>query len=181
MTDSASAPLPPDAPWIVLKFGGTSVATAERWRTILELAAARRAEGARVLLVVSALSGVTDALKALCACAPGQRAVAVQALHEKHRALATQMQLPQVEAMERWLDSLRATVAGAQEDYHWQALVQAHGELLSSALGAAFLNANGLRTEWMDSREALLAREVPFLNERSRALEIGRASCRERV
>jgi diaminopimelate decarboxylase/aspartate kinase len=167
---TAPAPLPPDAPWIVLKFGGTSVATAERWRTILELAAARRAEGARVLLVVSALSGVTDALKALCACAPGQRAAAVQALHEKHRALATQMQLPQVEAMERWLDSLRATVAGAQEDYHWQALVQAHGELLSSALGAAFLNANGLRTEWMDSREALLAREVPFLNERSRVL-----------
>ncbi|HET9835229.1 MAG TPA: hypothetical protein VFP88_02620 [Rhodanobacteraceae bacterium] len=70
MTASAPAPLPPDAPWIVLKFGGTSVATPERWRTILELAAARRAEGARVLVVVSALSGVTDALKALCTCAP---------------------------------------------------------------------------------------------------------------
>ncbi|HEX6614160.1 MAG TPA: bifunctional aspartate kinase/diaminopimelate decarboxylase [Rhodanobacteraceae bacterium] len=153
-----------------MKFGGTSVATAERWRTILELAAARRAEGARVLVVVSALAGVTDALKALCACAPEARKASLQALVERHRLLAAQMQVPQAEAMERWLASLGGVVADAHGDYHWQALVQAHGELLSSSLGAAFLNANGLRTEWMDSREALLAREVPFLNERSRAL-----------
>lgn len=170
MTDSAPAPLPPDAPWIVLKFGGTSVATAERWHTILELVAARRAEGARVLVVVSALSGVTDALKALCACAPDQREAALQALHEKHRALIAQMQLPEAEAMERWLASLSSLMKAAEESYHWQALVQAHGELLSSALGAVFLNANGLRAKWIDSREALRARDVPFINERSRAL-----------
>jgi diaminopimelate decarboxylase/aspartate kinase len=52
----------------------------------------------------------------------------------------------------------------------WQAAVQGHGELLSSALGAAFITANGLPTHWLDAREALLAREVPFLNERARAL-----------
>ncbi|HET9835231.1 MAG TPA: aspartate kinase, partial [Rhodanobacteraceae bacterium] len=153
-----------------MKFGGTSVATPERWRTILELAAARRAEGARVLVVVSALSGVTDALKALCTCAPDERAASLPALHEKHRALAAQMRLPHVEAMERWLGSLAAVVADAQESHPWQALIQAHGELLSSSLGAAFMSANGLPTEWLDAREALLAREVPFLNERARAL-----------
>jgi len=168
--DSVSPPLPPDAPWIVLKFGGTSVATVERWRTIVELTAARRAEGARVLVVVSALSGVTDALKALCACRPEHRSVPLRALHERHRALVGQMQLPHAEEMERWLASLSAVVAGAQEDYHWQASVQAHGELLSSSVGAAFLNAGGLRAQWLDAREALLAREVPFLNERARAL-----------
>ncbi|HET6905975.1 MAG TPA: hypothetical protein VFH52_03390, partial [Rhodanobacteraceae bacterium] len=115
MTTSAPAPLPPDAPWIVLKFGGTSVATSERWRTILELAAARRAEGARVLVVVSALSGVTDALKALCACAPDERGIALQALHEKHRVLVAQMRLMRVEAMERWLASLSALASDVQE------------------------------------------------------------------
>ena len=73
MTDSATAPLAPDAPWVVLKFGGTSVATAERWRTILKLAAVRRAEGNRVLVVVSALSAITDSLKGLCACAESER------------------------------------------------------------------------------------------------------------
>lgn len=176
VTDSVPAPLPPDAPWIVLKFGGTSVATVERWRTILELATARRAEGARVLVVVSALAGVTDALKVLCACAPEQRNVALQTLCERHRALAAQMSLAQADDMEHWLESLGACVtsplaAGAVgENCLWQAAVQAHGELLSSALGAAFLSANHLRTQWLDARDALLARDVPFLNERARAL-----------
>src|SRR3954465_1366826 len=66
VSENANATLPDNAPWIVMKFGGTSVATAARWRNILELAASRRAEGARVLIVVSALSGITDGLKQLC-------------------------------------------------------------------------------------------------------------------
>jgi diaminopimelate decarboxylase/aspartate kinase len=168
---NASLPLAFDAPWIVLKFGGTSVATLERWRTILDLAADRRAQGARVLVVVSALAGVTDALKALCECAEAGRDGAVAEIMERHRRLAAQMGLARVEAMERWLASLQDLVRDAQPgQLAWQALVQAHGELLSSALGAAFMTANGLPTRWLDSREALLAREVPFLNERARVL-----------
>ena len=80
MTASTAAPLAPEAPWVVLKFGGTSVATVDRWRTIQQLAAARRAEGARVVVVVSALAGVTDALRALCVCAPVEREGAVAKL-----------------------------------------------------------------------------------------------------
>ncbi|HEX7369612.1 MAG TPA: bifunctional aspartate kinase/diaminopimelate decarboxylase [Rhodanobacteraceae bacterium] len=174
MTTSIHAPLLPDAPWVVLKFGGTSVATVERWRTILGLAAARRVEGMRVLVVVSALSGVTDALKALCGCAPGERAAALAALVDRHRALASGMQLPRVNALEHWLASLSGLMEpdspAASSPYLWQALVQGHGELLSSSLGAAFMSANGLATEWLDAREALLSRELPFLNERARVL-----------
>ena len=171
MTASASTPLAPDAPWVVLKFGGTSVATVERWRTILHLAATRRAEGMRVLVVVSALSGVTDALKALCTCAAAQREGALAELVARHRELASQMQLRDAAEMERWLVSLQALVAAAAPgQLLWHAAVQAHGELLSSSIGAAFMSASGLPTEWLDAREALLARELPFLNERARAL-----------
>ncbi|MGH8191725.1 MAG: hypothetical protein ACREP2_09795, partial [Rhodanobacteraceae bacterium] len=201
MTASSPAPLAADAPWVVLKFGGTSVATVERWRTILRLAVTRRDEGMRVLVVVSALSGVTDALKALCACAAGERSARMAELRERHRALASSMQLAQVEGMERWLGSLQSLLfplpsggggasapgegerqrlrdAGGitrrlsrrESGFAWQASVQAYGELLSSALGAAFMSANGVATEWLDAREALLAREVPFLNERARVL-----------
>ena len=171
MTASALPPLAPDAPWVVLKFGGTSVATVERWRTILQLAAARRAEGMRVLVVVSALSGVTDALKSLCRCPPAERAQALDELVGRHRGLAGQMRLADAAEMERWLASLRNVLAApAPGRLPWQAAVQAHGELLSSALGAAFMSANGLPTVWLDAREALLARELPFLNERARAL-----------
>jgi diaminopimelate decarboxylase/aspartate kinase len=174
MTASAAAPLAADAPWVVLKFGGTSVATVDRWRTIQRLAAARHAEGARVVIVVSALAGVTDALKALCACAPAEREAAVAKLVERHRVLAGEMGLAETVEMDRRLASLHALLAGSQgarkDGPLWQAAVQGHGELLSSALGAAFISANGLPTHWLDAREALLVREVPFLNERARAL-----------
>ena len=234
MPATAATPLATDAPWVVLKFGGTSVATAERWRTILDLAAARRAAGMRVLVVVSALSGITDALKALCRCAPSEREDAWASVVARHRELAVQMQLADVARVEHWLASLRALVfplppgervrlrptgsavnsisrtegrapwmarARAGEDldvqaelansepsprraapgasrrlsrgergHWWHAAVQAHGELLSSAIGAAFMTANGLPTEWLDARDVLLARELPFLNERARVL-----------
>jgi len=234
MPATAATPLATDAPWVVLKFGGTSVATAERWRTILDLAAARRAAGMRVLVVVSALSGITDALKALCRCAPSEREDAWASVVARHRELAVQMQLADVARVEHWLASLRALVfplppgerarlrptgsvvngtsrpegrapwmararAGEGSDvqaelansepsprraapgasrrlsrgergHWWHAAVQAHGELLSSAIGAAFMTANGLPTEWLDARDVLLARELPFLNERARVL-----------
>jgi diaminopimelate decarboxylase/aspartate kinase len=178
MTASTFAPLAPDAPWVVLKFGGTSVATVESWRTILRLASARRAEGMRVVVVVSALSGVTDALRALCACPAAEREVVLATMVARHRDLAVQMQLADTEQMERWLASLAALMHDGKavegrllaSNHSWQAAVQAHGELLSSSLGAAFMTANGVATEWLDVREALTARELPFLNARARML-----------
>jgi diaminopimelate decarboxylase/aspartate kinase len=77
-----------------MKFGGTSVATLPRWQNILELVASRRAEGARVLVVVSALTGITDALKQLCAqTAADLRTLSVQAIAQRHHDLLEQMQL----------------------------------------------------------------------------------------
>src|SRR5258707_15662115 len=54
------------AQWIVLKFGGTSVSTRPRWDKIAAIAKAWRAQGKYVVIVVSALSGITDKLKAIC-------------------------------------------------------------------------------------------------------------------
>src|SRR3546814_18601415 len=57
---------PPSDTWIVLKFGGTSVSRRHRWDTIGRLAKQRADEsGARVLVVVPALSGVTNELQAI--------------------------------------------------------------------------------------------------------------------
>ena len=47
--------------WVVHKFGGTSVADAERYRAAAEIVLAR-APGERTAVVVSAMSGVTNAL-----------------------------------------------------------------------------------------------------------------------
>ena len=57
---SALTPLP----WRVLKFGGTSVSTPERIETLIAQVRAA-AQTHRVMVVVSALAGVTDALEQL--------------------------------------------------------------------------------------------------------------------
>ena len=53
--------------WIVLKFGGTSVSSVETWRNVAAVVRARLADGARVLVVHSAVSGITDRLEKLLA------------------------------------------------------------------------------------------------------------------
>ena len=51
--------------WLVLKFGGTSVAGRPQWESIASLARARQANGYRVVLVCSAVAGVTNRLTSL--------------------------------------------------------------------------------------------------------------------
>jgi len=168
------APLPADAPWIVMKFGGTSVATAPRWRNILELAASRRAEGARVLIVVSALSGVTDSLKHIASQGDaGDRTAQASALRQRHHALCDDMQLDVPANLHARLDDLATLAADGYAELGelpWSAQVQAHGELMSSTLGAAFLTSQGLPTTWLDARECLHAVALPNQNERTRVL-----------
>ncbi|HET6433202.1 bifunctional aspartate kinase/diaminopimelate decarboxylase [Dyella sp.] len=174
MTPPAQAPLPADAPWIVMKFGGTSVATLPRWQNIRELVASRRAEGARVLVVVSALTGITDALKQLCG--EGDRAkrvAAADAIAQRHYDLLAHMQLetpPTLAERLRTLAELADKGPAELGELAWSAQVQAHGELMSSALGAAFLSHSGVPTEWVDARECLSAIALPNQNERTRLL-----------
>jgi diaminopimelate decarboxylase/aspartate kinase len=157
-----------------MKFGGTSVATAARWRNILELAASRRAEGARVLVVVSALSGITDGLKQLCTHAEAvRRTEAARALSDRHHALLAEMALAMPETLGARLGDLAELALDGPStlgELAWQAQVQAHGELMSSALGAAFLSANGLPTAWLDARDCLASVALPNQNERTRLL-----------
>jgi len=157
-----------------MKFGGTSVATLPRWQNIRELVASRRAEGVRVLVVVSALTGITDALKQLCAQGDqGKRNVAAQAITQRHYELLEHMQLALPDTLGARLHDLAALAdegAAALGELAWQAQVQAHGELMSSALGAAFLSHSGLPTQWLDARDCLAAIALPNQNERTRLL-----------
>ncbi len=170
-----TATLPADAPWVVVKFGGTSVSTRPRWDTIARIAAAHRARGRRVLIVVSALSGTTDQLKAITeahADLPRCREIQI-GIVERHNALLAELQLPVRNALDGWLarlDQLIADPRRAQAPFAWQAEVLACGELLSSTLGALHLNAGGLATRWLDAREHLCAVALPNQTEWARRL-----------
>ena len=49
---------------LVMKFGGTSVGTIEKIKKVANIIKKRLSEGNQIIVVVSAMSGVTDALKA---------------------------------------------------------------------------------------------------------------------
>ncbi|MGE8289762.1 MAG: bifunctional aspartate kinase/diaminopimelate decarboxylase, partial [Stenotrophomonas sp.] len=131
--------------WIVLKFGGTSVSRRHRWNTIGELAKKRADEtGGRVLVVVSALSGVTNELTAIADGAADSRE-RVAALVQRHNDFLAELELgsevlaERLAALQALLDDPRA----ASRPLDWQAEVLGQGELLSSSIGAAYLRSNG--------------------------------------
>ncbi|MDZ3822365.1 MAG: bifunctional aspartate kinase/diaminopimelate decarboxylase [Pseudoxanthomonas sp.] len=159
----ATRPLPPDAPWIVLKFGGSSVGRAACWPTIAGLARERHAAGARVLLVVSALAGATDALKAIAdhADADERRRLAAE-LGQRHIDFARELAVDPG-LLSPWLARLAELAAavgpGGDCAGSWarQAELMALGELMSSTLGNAALRRAGLDSRWLDARDCLLA------------------------
>jgi diaminopimelate decarboxylase/aspartate kinase len=177
----------PDA-WIVLKFGGTSVSRRHRWDNIGRIAAERGAH-ARVLVVVSALSGVTNELQAIASgdTAPGI-AARIEALVERHRAFCAELGLDQDAVLGERIAALRALgedPRAAAKALDWQADVLGQGELLSSTLGAAYLRAQGLDFGWCDAREWLHAMALPNQNDWSKRLSVscdvqGDATWRER-
>ena len=155
--------------WVVLKFGGTSVSTKPRWDKIAAIAQGWRARGRRVLIVVSALSGVTDKLKAICEAHadPERRSALRDEIVARHRAMFAELGLSDHAPMRYWLERLDALVANVRAEaatLPWQAEVLALGEQLSSTLGVAYLTASGLPAHWLDAREHLLAQPLPNQN-----------------
>lgn len=164
-----------DPRWLVLKFGGTSVSRRHRWDTIGRLAAGRaRDHDARVLVVVSALSGVTNVLTTI---ADGAHDTAAQmdALVARHRAFAQELGLDADAVLAARLAELVALPAcprAASRPLDWQAEVLAQGELLSSTLGAAYLRTQGLDFGWCDARDWLDAIALPNQSEWATRLSV---------
>lgn len=160
--------------WVVLKFGGSSVAGRTQWETIARLAGDRQAEGFRVLVVCSAVAGVTGELSALAG-EPDSRE-RLDAICRRHEELAKALG---VDARE-WIGEARRRISdnlaglGAGNPHAPRADLLAVGEWLSTRIGAAFLR-DRLPVSWVDAREALRAEDEPELSEARRWLS---AACR---
>ncbi|WP_233993676.1 bifunctional aspartate kinase/diaminopimelate decarboxylase [Salinibacter altiplanensis] len=152
-------------PWVVCKFGGTSVSSRARWDTIADVVRTHRAEGRRPFLVCSALQGISDQLETLCtqlaSAEPGAPESTLDTIRERHRALGQELGVEagsvladELARLQRLVDDARASGGPSPRQ---QAALLATGELLSTRLGAACLSARGLPTEWLDAREFLRA------------------------
>ena len=150
----------PHPSWVVLKFGGTSVSTAQNWRNIAEVVRERLALNLQPVVVHSALSGITDKLESLLTAAlAGQHAALLATIEAKHRDLARSLGIEPGERFAAFMAELHRITDSLAETHELsdrvRARVMAMGELLATTLGAAYLQSEGIATTWVDARQVL--------------------------
>ena len=155
---------------VVQKFGGTSVADPEAIRRLIEIVrTARTRDGRGPVVVVSAMSKVTDALLAVASTAgagrPSDALPRVDELRERHaaavRALVTGPAHTPLLAhlagqFDQLADIVRALAILREVSPRTLDVVAAMGELLSSRIIAAALTEAGVPADWVDARCAIV-------------------------
>jgi diaminopimelate decarboxylase/aspartate kinase len=149
--------------WLVLKFGGTSVAGRPQWETIASIVESRRSLGYRVLLVCSALSGVTNLLSDLAGRPDSESSLAE--ILDIHLLLAEQLEIN----IDRWLSEAEQHMRQCLKNIvrssgpEWVAALLSTGEWLSTHIGTQFLQ-RGMDVDWVDARDALEVVHEPDLS-----------------
>ena len=143
----------------VLKFGGSSVATATNISRVLDIVGAEVQQGRQVILVSSAISGCTDALLEIAAAGtPSARKIELcQTLLERHLAIARRLFTGrEQEAMAPLLQGLFEEMMAAPD-----AAKVTFGEIFSTRILAEKLRCEHYRTQWLDSRELVVSDDLP--------------------
>ena len=174
---------------VVQKFGGTSVADPEAIQRLIHIVrTARSRDGRGPAVVVSAMSGVTDALLAIAAAAGAGRVddalSRLEQLRERHLAAARSLAPAEANKglggqISAHFDDLAALARalGVLRELSPRTLdvVAAVGELLSSRIVTAALAEAEVPSEWVDARRAIITnsdhtRALPLAAETEAAL-----------
>ena len=150
------------SPYVVAKFGGTSVSTRAHWDTVASIAQERLEAGKRPVLVCSAMERVSRELEALLSAALANAHEALlEAIKERHLALASALEVDGRALLAHYFDSITRLAYGISLTQEVGPAVRARilsgGELMLTTLGAAFLRRQGLQTTWRDARTLLQA------------------------
>lgn len=148
--------------WVVLKFGGTSVSSRERWETIGALAKERKQAKENPFIVCSAVSQVSNKLERVVhGPEEGSREDVVREIIARHIDLGKALGVDAQEVLGTYFESLLRLARGAdllgEVSARSHARILSHGELMSTRLGAAFLESRGMKVLWLDARNALRA------------------------
>ena len=156
------------AGWTVHKFGGTSLADADRYRAACEIVLAQRS-AARVAVVVSAMSGVTNALIEsvnLAAAHDDSYLQTLQALEDRHLQtieglrLGTTQSSALTETIASDFNAIKEVLRGVWitrlASERIIEFVSGHGELWSAQLLHSYLESQSHRSTWLDARKTLV-------------------------
>jgi diaminopimelate decarboxylase/aspartate kinase len=149
-----------DPGWVVLKYGGTSVASAANWPVIAGVLRDRQGEGLRPVLVHSALAGVSDRLESLARLpAADNRETLVEEIEARHHRLVSELGLEMPAPLSQLLEEMRRLTAGialiGETSAPLEARLMSLGELMASAIIVAYLRREGFNVLAADARDVL--------------------------
>lgn len=158
--------------FVLLKFGGTSVATLSGWQTIAGRVTYCLENKQHPVVVCSALAGVTNQLQLLASglFSEGESATALQQIIQQHKALLDEAGVGNAgdrlqQQFDRLTELVSQTSAGKPLPVELHAQLLAQGELLSTLLGhqvlQQVLQQQGVDIVWRDTREAIHIPEHP--------------------
>ena len=151
----------------VLKFGGTSVANAENINKIVTILQ-NRLDNERLIVVVSALGGTTDALlNSVVLASEGNDEYKLQLKKIETRHLELTKQLIPVAQQSRVLSMVKQHCNEIEDICNGVFLLQevtsrtkdrimSYGELLSSQIISAKFESIGLKNKWIDARKIII-------------------------
>jgi aspartokinase/homoserine dehydrogenase 1 len=151
-----------------MKFGGTSVGSAERILQLIKIVR-ERAKDKQVVVVVSALSGVTNFLEEACHKAAAQDESfkqVVEAIARRHDecigsipfspAASSKLIIQVREPLQRLGEICKGLFLVGDLTAKTKAHIMSYGELLSSRIVAAAMEHEGLAPIWLDSRKIIV-------------------------
>lgn len=145
-------------PWIVMKFGGSSVANPAHWPTIVKIVQNRINEGFKPFLVLSALKNVSNQLETLLNLAiNNQHAQQIRELQRLHGAFADSLNVhnyvfsDEFIALNRYCEQIHQAQCFQGIEH---AKIVSRGEILSTRIAHDFMNQH-LPCHWMDAREII--------------------------
>ena len=151
----------------VLKFGGSSVANAENINKIVSILQ-NRLNNERLIVVVSALGGITDALlNSVILASEGNDEYKQQLKKIETRHLELTKQLIPVSKQSRVLSMVKQHCNEIEDICNGVFLLQevtsrtkdrimSYGELLSSQIISAKFESIGLKNKWVDARKIII-------------------------
>ncbi|HAC40887.1 MAG TPA: hypothetical protein DCF48_04895, partial [Rikenellaceae bacterium] len=138
----------------VLKFGGSSVASATAMSRVLDIVEAEAAKGC-VILVSSAISGCTDSLLS-------EDDARWADMERRHQSIVKRLFTgADREVLQQKLDALFQEMRQAPQEEK-----VTFGELFSTTILAAKLASEGYKTVWLDSRDLVVKDNEPLTYER---------------
>lgn len=154
-------------PWVVIKFGGTSVATAENWQKIANIIKKHVAANRRVLVVCSAVTQVSNKLDALWSAALSHDyQKTLQEIEAIHHQLSEALHVDFSSLLGTHFKRLAQLAEGisliGEASPRIRAQMMAYGEILSTLLGAAYLQNEKIAVKWQDARQLLVAEADPL-------------------